>query len=500
MKKKSQITQSQRALAGFAHNGHNRIGSNWLSKLRTSPTRAQVEMCGIFAAPRIFAHIAAIGKVRCHAAVRGFRAFRGHSRAIGGHFCGITRLRTANEADPAGEKGREKQMRLSAAICTANIAEARDGDWVLIAPYGEHPSPDGSYVQRFDRGQGDKVVKTWNSVTGLAARIFKNLWHGLGPKTSCPVWDGHPETDKIRWPRAKCLAEITDLRTGDDGLEGRLRWTGNARPGGPLYPSPLWWHWPPSGEPPAVFPELLESVGLVSTPNISSVPAWTQNAGGADPLSNLASESGAENQHTSNIMDKTKIIKLLGLAADATDEQIDTAMKAAGVNASALQTANTAKAELETKLTTANQAAADAQASVTTLTTERDQLKTANATLTAEKDALVKGALDLAEKRGAITPAERPDFQTRLATANTAAAAFTELQTRKAMNTQPVEINGNRVDLSTANSRALALEDAISAAMKAGNLTRDEAFARCQADPKLTALFDAMKNPTRKQG
>jgi hypothetical protein len=30
--------------------------------------------------------------------------------------------------------------------------------------------------------------------------------------------------------------------------------------------------------PPVVFPELLESIGLVPDPNISSVPAWTQNA------------------------------------------------------------------------------------------------------------------------------------------------------------------------------------------------------------------------------
>lgn len=365
----------------------------------------------------------------------------------------------------------------------------------MIAPYGEHPSPDGSYVQRFQRAQAARVVKTWNSVTGLAARMFKNLWHGLGARTSCPVWDGHPETDKARWPRAKCLAEISDLRVGAEGLEGRLRWTGNARPGGPLYPSPLWWHWPPSGEPPTVFPELLESIGLVPSPNIANAPAWTQNA----PLTHLASTSEAgNNQQTKNIMEKDKLIKLLGLAADATGAQIEGALQAAAGHASALQTANTAKADLETQLATANQAAATAQASIAALTAERDRLQTANTALTAEKDALVKGALDLAEKRGALTPAERSAYQARLATANTSEAAFAELATRKALHTQPVEINGNRVDLSTANARALALEDAIAGAMKDGNLTRDAAFARCQQDPKLAGLFAAMQDPTRK--
>jgi hypothetical protein len=392
-------------------------------------------------------------------------------------------LRTANEAG----------MRLSAAICTANIAEAADGDWVPVAPYGEHPSPDGSYVQVFTREQAEKVVATWNSITGTAARLFKNMWHGLGAKSTCPVWDGHPETDKVRWPKAKCLAEITELRTGNDGLEGRLRWTGNARPRGPLFPSPLWWHWPPAGEPPAVYPELLESVGLVPTPNISSVPAWTQNA-----APDLASQSEAEPKNTtSNIMEKARLIALVGLAADATDEQIETALQGHATTANALQTANTAKADLEAQLTTANADLTTAQASVATLTTERDTLQTANAALTAEKDVLVKGALDLAEKRGAITPSERQDFQTRISTANTAAATLAELQTRKAMNTTPVEINGQRIDLSTANARANALETAIAQRMEADKCTRSEAFAKCQQDAALKPLFDAMQDPSR---
>jgi hypothetical protein len=171
------------------------------------------------------------------------------------------------------------EMQLSAVISAnaANLAAIEDGDWGVIAPYGDHPSPDKSYIQKFSREQAEKVVATWNSITGTAARVFKNLWHGLGAKSTCPVWDGHPETDKKRWPITKLLAEITDLRIGEAGLEGRLTWNeqgSGARTRGPLYPSSLWWHWPPSGEPPSVFPELLESVGLVPTPNISGVPAW----------------------------------------------------------------------------------------------------------------------------------------------------------------------------------------------------------------------------------
>lgn len=402
----------------------------------------------------------------------------------------------------ANENGGE--MRLTAGICTANIATIGDGDWALIAPYGRHPAPDGSYVQHFDRPQAEKVVATWNSITGKAARVFKNLWHGLGAKFSVPVWDGHPETDKQRWPRERLLAEITDLRTTHAGLEGRVQWTSNsqaARTRGPLFPSALWWHWPPSGEPPAVYPELLESIGLVPTPNIPAVPAWTANA-----LPGLPPD---ENQNE-NMNYRDQLIALLGLKADATDAAIQSSLDAhaAKVNstANALSTANAEKAQLEKQLTTANGQVQTLTTNLDNLVAERDGLKTANGALTAERDGLiaqqgvlVTGVLNIAEKRGAITPAEHETFKTRITTANTAAATLAELQSRKAMHTQSVEINGNRIDLSTANARSDALQSAIAKRMKQDGLEYDAAYQAVKADPQFAGLFAAMSDPTRQQ-
>ena len=99
------------------------------------------------------------------------------TRASSESGCGADHIRTANAAAQA-------EMRLSAAICTANMAGVADGEWALISPYGDHASPDGSYTQRFSREQAEKVVKTWNSITGTAARAFKNVMHGLGAKFS----------------------------------------------------------------------------------------------------------------------------------------------------------------------------------------------------------------------------------------------------------------------------------------------------------------------------
>jgi len=384
------------------------------------------------------------------------------------------------------------EMRLSAFLSAnaADITTIADGDWALISPYGNFPSPDGTYTQVFGTKEADEVVKTWNSLTGRAARIFKNLWHGLGAKTSAPIWDGHPETDQNRWPVAKLLAETTDLRATANGLEGRVTWNAKGlerRTRGPLYPSPLWWHNPPAGTPLTVHPELLESIGLVATPNISSVPAWTQNA-------TLASQSEAENQQD-NIM-KNKLITLLGLAATATDDQIHEGVKALQTTANAVQTANAAKADFEAKFGDANGKLTTANATISTITGERDTLKTTNETFKTANAALVKAMLDFAEARGAITPAERGTFEGKV-TAN-AADTVKELATRKAMNTQHVEINGNRIDLSTANARASALDTAIGKRMKDEACTRDEAFAKVQADPQYKALFDAMDDPTKK--
>ncbi len=411
-------------------------------------------------------------------------------------------------------------MECSAALSTANIADVSDGEWAAIAPYGDHPSPDATYIQHFDRPQAEKLIRTWNSLTGTAARIFKNLWHGLGPGGAIPVWDGHPETDRRRWPSEKLLASISELRAGKDALEGRVTWNRKgaaARTRGPLYPSPLWWHWPPTGTPPTVYPELLESVGLVPTPNISSVPAWTQNSPTArdlipasiDPATPLseqpicadsgaqpfASDTQADNQPAMTNEQFMALRYALGLPETADAAACISAAQSATAVAqqltereAALATANTAWTALEDQLTEANSQAA-------ALTFERDQLQTANAGLTTEIETLRAGLLDLAEGKGSIAPAEREAFLTRL-TAN-AATTVGELRGRSALNTQPVEINGNRVDLSTANARQGALHAAVQRRMKEESLGYEEAFFRCSQDPALKGLFDAMQQPTQ---
>lgn len=377
------------------------------------------------------------------------------------------------------------------------LADAPADGWYLISPTGTFPEPDGRYVQVFERAQAEDVVTTFNSFTGRAARHIKNMWHGFGLKSSIPIFEGHSDRDPKRWPTMNRLGEISDLRADDSGLWGMVTWNAEnlahrTSEFGPLKPSPVYWHEPKdaSGR---VYPAMLESVGLVRFPNIKSAPAWTQNA---IPLA----DDPAEKQKAMN--HKDQLIALLGLKSDADDAAIQSSLDAHSLKvtstANALTEATSAKEKLENDLTTAN-------GQVTNLTTERDTLTTANADLTTANAALTtevtelrKGVLDLAEKKGAITPAERPAFETKLTTANSRPAALSELPGRKAMNVTSVTINNERIDLTTANARRDALAKAVNDRMEADKTDYDTAFARVKADPNFAALFAAMQDPTQK--
>ena len=74
-----------------------------------------------------------------------------------------------------------------------------------------------------------------------------------------------------------------------------------------------------------------------------------------------------------------------------------------------------------------------------------------------------------------------------------------ELIARKpAVNVRNVELNGNRVDISTANARRDAFGAAVAKRMKDEGLSYDDAFAKCYTDPALAGLTGAMGDPTKK--
>lgn len=183
-----------------------------------------------------------------------------------------------------------------------------------------------------------------------------------------------------------------------------------------------------------------------------------------------------------------KITTHLGLPDTATEDDIIAKLLE---RAGAAQTANAAQETLRTQLTTAN-------ASVVTLTGERDTLRTANAALTTERDsfktanaALIDGIVIVAEKTGKITPAQREELKGKI-TANAAQALKELSEARTVLNTANVEINGKRMDLSTANARQTVFNGEVQKRMKAGNIGYDAAFEEVLKDPQFKPLADAM--------
>ncbi len=417
----------------------------------------------------------------------------------------LSGLRTANSG--------EHQLSAFVTPNAPDISAVPDDGWCVIAPYGTHPSPDRTYTQVFTREQADKVVKTWNSLTGAAARWFKNIAHGLGGKFSAPVWDGHPETDKGRWPKEHLLGEITALRAGDAGLEGRQTWNSQGcerRTRGPLYPSPLWWHFPKDAQG-RVFPELLESVGLVPTPNISAVPAWTENAS-PDPAS---AEVLSQTANTTEDTMKT-IAEKLGLPENATEVQI--AAKVAELlgtaNAAAenIRTANSTRDAVQGQLTTANALVTTLQgekttltgqlttanATITTLQGEKTTLATANAELTGIVTELAAGVAHGFELAGVVPPSDRETITAKLTANATAKDTVAELKGKKAvMNVKSITLGADKKDISTANSRRQVIDDAVKKRMTDQKESYDVAYAAVQADPKLKGVFEAMADPTK---
>jgi hypothetical protein len=387
---------------------------------------------------------------------------------------------------------------------TANavtLSQTPEDGWYLIAPYGEFPRPqDDGEVQIFHREQAENVVRTFNSIPGKAARYMKSMWHGLKSRWGVPAFEGHADSHPGKWRTLNQLAEVNDLRAEDDGLWGHITWNADAlarrtQELGPLKPSPLFWH-EPRDDKGRVFPEMLESIGLVVHPNIKTAPAWTANAA-------LAGLPADKQENENQMKHRDQLIALLGLKADATDEAIQSSLDAHGLKvtstANALASATAEKNELQNKLTSANGA-------VTELTTERDGLKTkvtelttANGALTTERNALVDGILTVAEKRGIIAPADKEALKTRLTTANTAPDALKELGDKKpVLNTKSVEIGNNRVDITTANARHDAFNREVKKREKEG-MTYDEAFAAALNDPALAALTGAMKEAELEQ-
>ncbi|MCX6994142.1 MAG: hypothetical protein NT011_13510 [Kiritimatiellaeota bacterium] len=358
-------------------------------------------------------------------------------------------------------------------------------DWLTI-PYGDHPHSQG--IQRLTNASAKAMAGRFHSMRGKLARMFGGL----------PFFVGHPDdpafanesTDK------RAYGWIMDMQAREDGLAIQVKWNelGNQAISNAEYKwfSPRW----------AVKqigsingkdlfdPQWLISAGLTNRPNIGVMPLSNED------MSDMSNPSATQMKGVSKPM-KDALIKLLGLANEATDEQILSAIaqKATADQAAAMALANEKTAHAYEK-TLCNAAQVAQTTAETTLANERTARTAKEAELQAEIGKQKKARIDMvlanAIAAGKITEAQKPQWAADLD--KDLDGKITELS-----NAQPIVKTASTTgDLGGRNSETVSRQDKILTLVNektAKGMDYDAAWAAVKkANP---ALFE---EPKRKEG
>ncbi len=178
-----------------------------------------------------------------------------------------------------------------------DFSDTADG-WFKISPYGQFRGKVPGRPQTVSLDNAAAMVEEFNSVLGKLGRAFRGV----------PIYHGHPDVDPEIWTDDRRIGKVTKLEARADGLWGLAEWNSigqeNKAEGWWIYPSPRW-------DAPAwknsFTPDRLISIGLTNTPRILE----------SEPVFN----SQLENENNT-IMDPKLIREKLGLAPEATDEEV----------------------------------------------------------------------------------------------------------------------------------------------------------------------------------
>lgn len=261
-----------------------------------------------------------------------------------------------------------------------NVAHplAESGKPIFI-PFGEWPY-DKTRRQRLDREHGEAIANELN------ARVARG-------EPGIPVYQGHPDVPELaaKYPDKGALGWVTKIdlanEGGREGLALTVEWDRDPGKGFKWF-SPYWMaNSAPDG---VCVVDEIASIGLVNTPNI--------------PEFRLANEAGDNdnNETKGKEMDREKLIQLLGLPPEATDDQILAAIAAAKEAA-----ADKAAAEQKAEAAEADKAAAAKESGEAKAELEncRKQLEETKAALANEKaqhektKALKTGRIDFANAK-----------------------------------------------------------------------------------------------------
>lgn len=328
-----------------------------------------------------------------------------------------------------------------------DFSEGADG-WFKIAPYGTFRGKTPGRPQIVSLDSARTMEGEFNSLLGKLGRKFRGV----------PIYHGHPDVDPEIWTDDRRIGKVTQLEARADGLWGFAEWNSigleNKAEGWWIYPSPRWDA--PKGQ--AHFsPDRLMSIGLTNTPRIAE----------SDPVFNSLTTD------TNNTMDPKLIREKLGLAPEATDEEVLAKLEA--VTAAATESAAT-KTTLET------------------VQTEKDEMENSitgkDREITSLREAHNNSLLDAAEKDTRITPGDRAAWAARLNGAN----RETEINSLKGLtpklNTKGLDLSGRREDRKTSDNLREDVANAVTELQQKHGHSYSQAWALAKKRPEFKEYFN----------
>lgn len=198
-----------------------------------------------------------------------------------------------------------------------------DDGWYHIGPIGEFPhttrisNQDGSkkeipILQVLDRTAYERIVNRFNEDGEDLLIDYEHFSQDLDKSSVAAGW-----IQKLQLRNDGLWAQPKFSAKGKADIEG-----GNYRKISPVFDS---WEVVERGEPMRIRPSRMPEAGLTNKPNLKTL----------NPLSNRAT---TENQQVNTMDHKTKLIAVLGLEANASDEQIEAASNKRVAETAALQT------------------------------------------------------------------------------------------------------------------------------------------------------------------
>ena len=333
-----------------------------------------------------------------------------------------------------------------------DFSETADG-WFKISPYGTFRGKVPGRPQTVALENAKAMEGEFNSVVGILGRAFRGV----------PIYHGHPDVDPEIWPDDRRIGKITKLEARADGLWGLAEWNSigqaNKVEGWWIYPSPRWDA--PAGKT-SFAPDRLISIGLTNTPRIVE----------SEPVFN--SLTNDEN----NTMDAKLIREKLGLAPEATDEEVLAKLDS-------LTAAATEKDAMAPELENAKTALADE-------TTKKDELacslQAAQSNIVSLREAHNNSILDLALTAGRITAADRPTWAARLASANREQEINSLAALAPKLNSKALDLGDRRSERGAADGLREQVANAVSA-LEATGMSYHEAWMKTKKDAKFAGYF-----------